>query len=127
MNFNIWKSIILLIGIAAAFSLWKNNFKNGGSLSRNEFRDYKKEFRAEIDTLNFKLDRNSFKIDTLLSNDKIQNLNIDSLKIGNQTILYNLDSLKKGQIIIYRKLSDLKEDKAEDKKFINKLKNWFYE
>lgn len=118
----ILKIIVALIGVWCAIVFYRNNIRDGGTVTKKEFRDYRKEFRAEMDTVDFKLDRNCFKIDTLLAGVDTLKLNVDSIMIDNEYILYNQDSLKRGQIIIYRKLSELKADKKEDRKFLDKLK-----
>ena len=118
------KILIAILVLWSGYIFYKTHLKDGGTVTKKEFREYEKEFRAEMDTLNFKLDRNSVKIDTLLNDMDSVKLNIDSIKVDNEYILYNQDSLKRGQIIIYRKLSELKADKAEDRKFLNKLKRF---
>jgi uncharacterized protein YxeA len=116
--------IIVIISVAlGGYSIYKTHFKDGGTVTVKEFREYKKEFKQEIDTLNFKLDRNALKIDTLAANQDTLKRNIDSLLINDQYIKYDLDSIKNGQIIIYRKLSEFKEDQKQDRTFLKKLRN----
>ena len=71
---------LILFGLFA-YNLWQNQ----QTLKQTEFRDYRKEFRAEIDSLK---------------------LSIDSVKTGLLKVQANQDTIKDGQHIIYKQIKE---------------------
>lgn len=115
----IWKIVIIGIGLFITYQFINSRIEKRDILTRSEFRQYEKAFNAEIDTLNFKLDRTDAKVDTvLLDLDSLKN-NTQNLLQDHQLIYYSLDSIKKGQIIIYR---EIRKTDINDKTFFEKLR-----
>jgi esterase/lipase len=116
---NLWKIIVIGIGIFVTFQFYKNYLDKKQVLTKTEFKEYEKMFNAEIDTLNIKIDKANAKLDTVqIDIDTLKNYSKTLLE-NNELIYYSLDSIKKGQIIIYR---EIRKTDLNDKTFFEKIK-----
>jgi len=105
-------AIIFAIGGAIGISYYMNM----QALTKEDFNKYKKEFRAEMDTLKVNQDSLKIRIKYVLKNQKKMLNNIDTLKAG-QYILHSDLQYLKDSLIVGRK-----QEKSFKEKLINFLK-----
>lgn len=102
--------LIATIIIAIGGALGINYYMSKQALTKEEFNKYKKEFRAEVDTLKTNQDSLKYKIEYVLNNQK--------------NIKESIDTLKAGQKVIYSEMTK-KEPEQTEKSFSEKFKNFF--